>query len=78
MNAMEALTFPRFHHQWYPDRLLIEKHTLDSGLRLSLRTMGHEVVESPGLARVHLLHVGEDGTIEAAADPRGDGGTAGF
>jgi gamma-glutamyltranspeptidase/glutathione hydrolase len=78
MNALEALTFPRFHHQWYPDRLLVEQNVLDSTSHQMLKTMGHEVVESSGLARVHLLHVGEDGSIEAAADPRGDGGTAGF
>ncbi|MDA0671152.1 MAG: gamma-glutamyltransferase [Bacteroidetes bacterium] len=78
MNAMEALTFPRFHHQWYPDRLLVEKQTLDPDLHRTLTTMGHEIVESSALARVHLLHIAEDGVIEAAADPRGDGGTAGF
>lgn len=78
MNAMEALTFPRFHHQWYPDRLLVEQNVLDLTSHQILTTMGHEVVESSGLARIHLLHVNPDGMIEASADPRGDGGTAGF
>jgi gamma-glutamyltranspeptidase/glutathione hydrolase len=78
MNANEALTFPRFHHQWYPDRLLVEQNVLDSTSYHMLKTMGHEVVESSGLARVHLLHVGEDGLIEASADPRRYGDTASF
>lgn len=78
MNAQEALTFPRFHHQWLPDRLLVEKNALDPGLIERLSSMGYDVVESSGLARIHLLHVNPDGMIEASADPRGDGGTAGF
>jgi gamma-glutamyltranspeptidase/glutathione hydrolase len=73
-----ALAQPRFHHQWKPDQLKIEKTAGDAVLR-ELRRRGHKlsVVKSIGAAQA----VSRSTTNEhftGSADPRGEGSAKGF
>ncbi len=43
MNIQEAVNAPRFHHQWLPDEVLVEKWFSPDTLR-ALRSVGHHVV----------------------------------
>ncbi|MCC5914063.1 MAG: gamma-glutamyltransferase [Balneolaceae bacterium] len=78
MNAVESITAPRFHHQWLPDRLLIEplwfsKDTIDL-----LRKKGHDIQFVNSLALIHSITIDEEGRMSGAADPRADGSVQGF
>ena len=47
MNIQDAIDFPRFHHQWLPDRIGYEKNGISPDTVALLRARGHTVVESP-------------------------------
>jgi gamma-glutamyltranspeptidase/glutathione hydrolase len=76
MNAQEAIDFPRFHHQWLPDKLTIEKGFSPDTIAL-LKAKGHdvEIVASRNDMMAIRLH---NGWIEGAADPRREGKAAGY
>lgn len=76
MNIQEAVNWPRFHHQWLPDRLYMEPGFSPDTAAL-LRARGHtlETVRSMGEAAAILVR---DGWLEGAMDPRVEGKAAGF
>ncbi|MGA1391890.1 MAG: gamma-glutamyltransferase, partial [Phycisphaerales bacterium] len=75
--AAAAVAAPRVHHQWMPDRLLVETGVFPS-LRELLTLAGHTVREEPeGLAVAQAARRGPDGSLEGASDPRGGGRPAG-
>ncbi|CAN5246598.1 gamma-glutamyltransferase [soil metagenome] len=78
MNANQAIASPRFHHQWLPDRIDVEKFSVSDDTQQNLRKMGHEIREVSNIARVHLIVVDEEGYRTGAADPRGDGSVKGY
>ena len=69
MNIAEAANAPRMHHQWYPDRLLLEPGFSPDTVKL-LRERGHEVqiaTHSSGSTQT----VGyRDGIYRGASDTR--------
>ncbi len=73
-----ALRRPRFHHQWKPDTLRIEK-TIGPDILNSLRQMGHslEVVDRFGAAQAVAFDPKQQ-VFTGAADPRGAGLAAGW
>ncbi len=66
----EALARPRFHHQWSPDRLRIERSAGADAAR-SLEDRGHDVddVDSIGAASI-LSRPDPHGPFTGAAEPR--------
>jgi gamma-glutamyltranspeptidase/glutathione hydrolase len=79
MNAQDAVDWPRFHHQWMPDVLYLDKGISPDTIAL-LRGMGHEVSQldpTSGVARVEAI-LSEDGWIEGATDPKGSGKAEGY
>lgn len=75
-SAADAVAAPRLHHQWMPDRLLVETGVYPS-LRELLTLAGHTVREEPeGLAIAQAARRTADG-VEGASDPRGAGVPAG-
>jgi len=78
MDPGQALAQPRFHHQWKPDELVVERSMPDAVIR-GLEKRGHQVrrVDSIGAAQV----VGLDavvGGFTGASDPRVHGKAAGW
>jgi gamma-glutamyltranspeptidase/glutathione hydrolase len=59
MDAQAAVDAPRFHHQWFPDRIQLEPGTVyPAGLRDALVGKGHRVTERDtrqGVAQVILV-----------------------
>lgn len=45
MNAQEAVDAGRMHHQWLPDRIVVERFTMSPDTKRRLRQFGHDVVE---------------------------------
>lgn len=78
MNAREAISAPRVHHQWLPDRLYYEEHGLSPDTRRLLDEMGHNLQEYGNIGRGHIIWVDEEGRFHGAADPRGDGHVSGY
>lgn len=71
MDAEEAVSAPRIHHQWLPDRLMVEPGIPDDVVR-ALRARGHEVVVREGFTAVQAVVKTPTG-VEGASDPRKDG-----
>ena len=78
MTAEEAVTACRFHHQWVPDYILKEENCFSDEIINSLNEMGHEVRSRSAYSRVEAILIHDDGTIEIAADPRGDDRAMGY
>lgn len=79
MPLKEAVDAPRFHHQWLPDQILIEKTALSPEVRKELEAMGHTFRKVNSMAVIKALQVLPDGRIEAAADGRNpDDDVAGY
>jgi gamma-glutamyltranspeptidase/glutathione hydrolase len=78
MNIQDAVDFPRFHHQWMPDKLSLEPDISPDTVQL-LKARGHEVDYSPGLvlASVEAIVV-DGGWLEGAHDGRRAGKAAGY
>ncbi|BCN40032.1 gamma-glutamyltransferase [Alicycliphilus denitrificans] len=77
MNPAEAAATPRFHHQWTPDELRIEKGFSNDTLAL-LRQWGHNVALKPSMGRTQTIQI-RDGVLYGASDPRNpDGQTLGY
>lgn len=71
LTAEAALAQPRFHHQWKPDLLRVER-ALDPAVRKELERRGHklEVVDQLGTTQA-VVRQGND--LVAVPDPRGEG-----
>lgn len=79
MNIQEAVNAPRFHHQWMPDRLYLEKDIAPE-VAADLVKRGYNVEYSPGvvLAKVEAILIDKEGRREGAADRRFSGKAAGY
>ena len=78
MSMQEAVNFPRIHHQWLPDRILIEKNALNEDIKSKLMDMGHKIDQRNSIGRVDAILVLKDGSLEGAGDPRGEDTAVGF
>lgn len=69
MNAADAVSAPRIHHQWFPDKLFHEIGFSADTLRL-LAGLGHDTTATPfSMGSVQTI-VAKDGFLHGAADPR--------
>jgi gamma-glutamyltranspeptidase/glutathione hydrolase len=71
MNVADAVAQPRFHHQWLPDRLQMERGFSPDTVDL-LKSRGHEVEFVARQGEVAAIVVAND-WLEGAADPRTEG-----
>lgn len=69
MNVAEATNAPRFHHQWLPDQLRVEKGFSPDTLRL-LESKGQHVKVMPAMGSTQSIMIGPDGMRYGASDPR--------
>jgi gamma-glutamyltranspeptidase/glutathione hydrolase len=71
MTIQEAVAFPRFHHQWMPDRISWEPFGLSPETRLALGAMGHVFdASSRRMGSCHAILAAPDGRLLAGVDPR--------
>ena len=78
MDVGAAVSVPRIHHQWLPDELRVESWGLDALTLQDLRRRGHKIKETTPWGNGNAIAVTSDGTLEGAADPRGEGSPRGF
>ena len=76
-NIASAVSAPRFHHQWLPDRVRVENGISPDTISL-LRAKGHDVYIGAPLGRCESI-VWQNDLFFGAVDPRArSGGAAGF
>jgi len=78
MNALQAVSASRFHHQWLPDQIYFEENGLDSLLISNLEEKGHKMKSRSPIGRVEAILILPNGKLEGAADPRGDDKAIGY
>ena len=81
MPLEDAVSLPRFHHQWKPDRIIYEKYAFSPDTLRALEQMGH-VGFSPwpygrGIGDANSVLM-KDGKLYGVKDPRADGVAVGF
>lgn len=75
-SPAEALAQPRFHHQWSPDELRIEKK-FPASVRRELARRGHRLKELSSIGACQMIAFdAARRTFSGAADPRVSEGTA--
>jgi len=77
LDARSTVNAPKFHHQWLPDEVTVERDFPDSTAQ-ALEKMGYKIVRGSNIGRVELIKVHPNGKIEAVGDKRGDDSAAGF
>ncbi len=77
MTMSEAVQAKRVHHQWLPDQISYEEG-VDVNVLSELKQMGHATKSRGSIGRVDAILVNEDGTLEGAADNRGDDCARGY
>lgn len=77
MSTDDAVNKPKFHHQWLPDRVDIEKG-FSTDTAEALKKMGYTLHPRGAYSRTEVIKVLPDGKFEAVADHRGDDGAAGY
>jgi gamma-glutamyltranspeptidase / glutathione hydrolase len=78
MNVAEAVAAGRIHHQWLPDKLAIDPWGFDPATVSDLQKRGHQIDRRAYWGNANAIQQRADGTLEGAADPRGEGTAAGF
>jgi gamma-glutamyltranspeptidase/glutathione hydrolase len=79
MDVLEAVSFPRFHHQWMPDRLMLERVGFSDDTVGKLREAGYAVQFLGGIGDCEAIEIDpRTGWKFGAADPRAHGKAAGY
>jgi gamma-glutamyltranspeptidase/glutathione hydrolase len=78
MNIQEAVNAPRFHHQWMPDEIYVERGFSPDTLRL-LRDMGHKVTQQGYWSDGECIAIDPNtGERLGASDARNNGKALGY
>lgn len=78
MSIADAIDAPRFHHQWLPDEIQIEKDVFNGDIKSSLKKMGYSLKEIPEFGRVEGILFKDDGSFTGHSDRRGYGKAIGY
>jgi gamma-glutamyltranspeptidase / glutathione hydrolase len=78
MDAQAAINAPRFHHQWMPDKILMEKE-FDPTFEKALNARGHATSRKNHIGLVNAIGIDpQTGDRLGAADPRDHGSAIGY
>jgi gamma-glutamyltranspeptidase/glutathione hydrolase len=80
MQINEAVAYPRFHHQWLPDMIFVEKTNpyFDTKMIENLSKLGYKIEWRSPIGRVEGIQILPNGTILGGADIRGDDWAEGY
>jgi gamma-glutamyltranspeptidase / glutathione hydrolase len=76
LSPADAVNKPKFHHQWLPDVIFVEKD-FPKKVRAELTAMGYTIQERGAIGRTELIKIDKK-KITAIADKRGDDDARGF
>jgi len=78
MDAQSAINAPRFHHQWLPDVVLMEK-LFSPEMEEQIKARGYTVKRKGHIGLVNAIGIDpKSGERCGAADPRDDGSAIGY
>jgi gamma-glutamyltranspeptidase/glutathione hydrolase len=77
MNTEDAVNKPKFHHQWLPDTLYVEKN-FSLSVRDSLQKIGYAIKEKSSIGRTEVIKILPGRKFEAVADNRGEDDAEGY
>ena len=83
MGADDAVNKPKFHHQWQPDVIYVEKD-FDKTLQEDLKKIGYKIINRGAIGRTELITITGNKKeknkviINAVADKRGDDDARGY
>ena len=77
MSTEDAVYKPKFHHQWLPDRLDVERG-FPQAVKEALQKMGYTIYERGSIGRTEIIKVLPNGKFEAVADNRGEDAAEGY
>ena len=73
----QAIQAPRVHHQFLPNKVIVDKLKFSPDVLAALKARGHET-DTGSTGRVYGIFRGEDGLLSGAADQRGEGAAGGM
>ena len=68
-SLQDAVAGPRFHHQWRPDKVVLEEKT-PRNIVQGLRELGHTIEEIPKGGVTQAIRVNAAGELVGVSDPR--------
>lgn len=77
MSAADAVNKPKFHHQWLPDEVYVEKD-FPAAVITALKAKGYKINIRGQIGRTEVIKVLPNKKFECAADKRGDDAVAGY
>ena len=81
MDADDAVNKPKFHHQWLPDVVYVEKG-FTVAVKEQLKAMGYDIKEREAIGRTEVILIKNPSTplrkIIAVGDKRGDDDARGY
>jgi gamma-glutamyltranspeptidase/glutathione hydrolase len=79
MDVQQAIDAPRFHHQWQPDDVRVERFGFPADVVDALQAMGHDVRSDEDMGGVHAVVIdAASGLRLGGTDPREDGAALGY
>ncbi|MCZ4225406.1 gamma-glutamyltransferase [Pedobacter sp. SJ11] len=78
MPMQSAVAAKKFHHQWLPDEVYVEKDALDSLTTAKLKAKGYKIQARGAIGRVDAILKTKWGAYQGGADPRGDDKAVGY
>ena len=75
LNPNFSVNLPKFHHQWLPEIVAVEKHFPETTIS-NLEKLGYKIDRWNQIGRTEMIVVDEKGNATAVADGRGDDSVA--
>lgn len=75
MTPISAVNSAKFHHQWLPEMVFVEKNFPESTLKI-LEQKNYKFEKRGGIGRTEMIVFDENGNATAVADSRGDDSVA--
>jgi gamma-glutamyltranspeptidase/glutathione hydrolase len=77
MSVTDAVNKSKFHHQWLPDVVYLEKG-FNPETKIQLESMGYKTSERSQIGRTEIIEYMHNGMQQAVADNRGNDSVAGY
>ena len=77
LSTTDAVWKPKFHHQWQPDEIFVEKGFPDAVMD-QLKAIGYKITVREQIGRTEVIKVLPNKKFEAVADNRGNDAAEGF
>ncbi len=75
-SPQDAVAAPRFHHQWLPDTLYVERGGIAPETLAALAGRGYRIADQKPWGAVELIAIGPGGRLIGVNDPRRPDGAA--